>query len=78
MIGGYKWDLRVYVLVTSVAPLTVYIYEEGLVRFSTEKFKLDDLENSFVHLTNTSINKHAPHHDTFKDTIGQGCKWTFA
>lgn len=43
-------------LLTSVCPLEIYVYEEGLVRFSTSKFDLSDLENKLSHLTNTSIN----------------------
>lgn len=58
LIGGYKWDLRIYVLVTSIQPLTIFIYEEGLVRFSTHKFSLRNIQDKFVHLTNSSINKH--------------------
>ena len=46
-------------LVTSFYPLTVYVYNEGLTRFASEKYS-DDC-SSFVehysHLTNYSLNK---------------------
>ena len=32
-----QFDIRVYVLVTSLEPLTVYVYEDGLVRIATER-----------------------------------------
>ncbi|GMH39600.1 hypothetical protein BSKO_07498 [Bryopsis sp. KO-2023] len=57
LIGGYKFDLRLYVLVTSFAPLEAWLYKDGFARFATEKFSLESelLDNSFVHLTNSSI-----------------------
>ncbi|MBN3306480.1 TTLL2 polyglutamylase, partial [Amia calva] len=78
LVSGYKFDLRIYVCVRSFHPLTVYMYQEGLVRFATEKYKLTSLDNPFAHLTNTSINKFGPSYTTDKERVGPGCKWTMS
>lgn len=58
LINNLKFDLRIYVLVTSYEPcLRAYVYKEGLVRFATEPFNLSNLHEQQAHLTNYSINK---------------------
>lgn len=78
LVSGYKFDLRIYVCVKSFHPLTVYVHQEGLVRFATEKYNLSSLHNLYAHLTNTSINKFGPFYKTEKERVGQGCKWTMS
>ena len=58
LVNGKKYDLRMYVLVSSVNPLIIYVYNDGLVRVATENYKLSlkTLNNLFMHLTNTSLN----------------------
>ncbi len=60
LIDGYKFDLRVYALVTNVDPLRIFVYEDGLARFATEKYEPPssvNLNDVFMHLTNYAINK---------------------
>uniref|UniRef100_A0A8C6CVY4 Tubulin tyrosine ligase like 2 n=1 Tax=Moschus moschiferus TaxID=68415 RepID=A0A8C6CVY4_MOSMO len=78
LVGRYKCDLRVYVCVTGFKPLTIYIYQEGLVRFATEKFDLGNLQNSYAHLTNSSINRSGASYEKIKEVVGSGCKWTLS
>ena len=60
LINGYKFDLRIFVLVTSVNPLEIFIFKQGFGRFSTVPYNLDpdSKSNKYIHLTNTSINKY--------------------
>uniref|UniRef100_T1H540 Polyglutamylase complex subunit TTLL1 n=1 Tax=Megaselia scalaris TaxID=36166 RepID=T1H540_MEGSC len=60
LIGGKKFDLRLYVLVTSFRPLKVYLFKMGFCRFCTVKYdtSLTELDNMYVHLTNVSVQKH--------------------
>ena len=84
LIDGYKFDLRVYVALTSINPLRVYIYEDGLARFATQKYHLAQNGNlkqqKYVHLTNYSLNKHNANfqNNTDAENDGTGSKWSLA
>jgi len=56
---GYKFDLRMYVLVTSFSPLEAFIYKEGLARFGSRQYSLgpESLNDRRIHLTNSSVQK---------------------
>eukprot|EP01029_Cantina_marsupialis_P006361 TRINITY_DN169984_c0_g1_i1.p1 TRINITY_DN169984_c0_g1~~TRINITY_DN169984_c0_g1_i1.p1 ORF type:complete len:398 (+),score=63.25 TRINITY_DN169984_c0_g1_i1:91-1284(+) len=60
LIGGKKFDLRLYVLVTSFRPMLAYIHDEGFARFCNVKYSSDssNFDNPFIHLTNVAIQKH--------------------
>ncbi|XP_046997906.1 polyglutamylase complex subunit TTLL1-like [Schistocerca americana] len=72
LIGGKKFDLRLYVLVTSFRPLKIYLFKRGFCRFCTVKYdtSIQEMDNVFVHLTNVSIQKHGTE---YKE--GHGGKW---
>ncbi|XP_069675293.1 polyglutamylase complex subunit TTLL1 isoform X3 [Periplaneta americana] len=59
LIGGRKFDLRLYVLVTSFRPLKCYLYKLGFCRFCTVKYdtSIQKLDNMYVHLTNVAIQR---------------------
>ena len=54
LIDDTKFDLRVYVLVASVNPLTIYIFRDGVARFCSMK---NEYNTIYSQLTNTAINK---------------------
>ncbi|SCN61822.1 tubulin--tyrosine ligase, putative [Plasmodium chabaudi adami] len=69
LINNLKFDIRLYVLVTGCDPLRIFLHEDGLVRFSIEKYKLPkskNLKEVNMHLTNFSINKKS---DKFENSL---------
>jgi len=73
LVGGKKFDLRIYVLVTSYRPLKVWLSTLGFARFCNEKYSSDqaDIDNMMVHLTNVAIQKKADEYNT-----EHGSKWS--
>lgn len=39
LIDELKFDLRLYVLILSCDPLKIFLYQDGIVRFATKKYK---------------------------------------
>lgn len=61
LVDSFKFDLRVYVLVVSCDPLRILLYRDGLCRFCTTPYfppTSENVNDTFMHLTNYSINKH--------------------
>ncbi|XP_029808779.1 tubulin polyglutamylase TTLL13P-like isoform X2 [Suricata suricatta] len=61
LIDGFKFDMRIYVLITSCDPLRIFMYEEGLARFATMPYtepNNSNMDDVCMHLTNYAINKH--------------------
>lgn len=56
-VDNKKFDLRVYALITSLSPLTIYIYRGGVARFCSETV---DGDSKFSTITNTAINSKNP------------------
>uniref|UniRef100_A0A8C0X6M5 Tubulin--tyrosine ligase-like protein 5 n=3 Tax=Castor canadensis TaxID=51338 RepID=A0A8C0X6M5_CASCN len=69
LIDDFKFDVRLYVLVTSYDPLVIYLYEEGL-----------NIRNQFMHLTNYSVNKKSGDYVSCDDPEVEdyGNKWSMS
>nr|XP_033807183.1 tubulin polyglutamylase TTLL5 isoform X2 [Geotrypetes seraphini] len=82
LIDGFKFDVRLYVLVTSYDPLVIYLYEEGLARFATVKYDkaARNIKNQFMHLTNYSVNKKSSDYVSCEDPEVEdyGNKWSMS
>ena len=80
LINSHKFDLRIYVVITSFDPLRIYMYKDGLARFASEKYSHDNSKNKYSHLTNYSINKKNKKfiQNESEDKDDYGYKWSLS
>jgi len=65
LVQGRKFDIRTYVL---VAPdKRVYMYKEGYIRTTCFEYKVDNLADKFIHLTNDAYQKTSADFGKFED-----------
>ncbi|MBF7053039.1 amylase [Halomonas sp. KAO] len=55
-IRGHKYVLRLYVLISSLTPLRLYLYHQGFAKLASEPWDPDDADNPYSQLTNPDIN----------------------
>ncbi|XP_070393962.1 polyglutamylase complex subunit TTLL1 isoform X6 [Dermacentor albipictus] len=73
LVGGRKFDLRLYVLVTSFQPVHAFLYRKGFCRFCQLHYRTKGLDNPFVHLTNVSVQRHGGRYNQ-----SHGGKWSLS
>jgi tubulin monoglycylase TTLL3/8 len=73
LVHDRKFDIRQWVLVTSWAPLEVWMYARCYARFCAWPFALGDVGNRFAHLSNNSVQKHSA---AFAASGIEGNMWT--
>lgn len=56
LIKGTKFDLRIYVLISSIEPFEIFVYRDGLARFCSLKATCS---SKFARITNVTMNKHS-------------------
>lgn len=75
LVGGLKFDLRLYVLVTSFRPLRVHLSTHGFARFCAVPYDAAGaaLRDRLAHLTNVSVQRRGA---TYNGAHGN--KWPLA
>ena len=66
IILGKKFDIRQWVVITSVNPLTIWTWKTPYLRFTSQDYNPNNARNKFSNLTNASVSK--------EDAAGQSAK----
>uniref|UniRef100_A0A7S0J377 Tubulin--tyrosine ligase-like protein 5 n=1 Tax=Calcidiscus leptoporus TaxID=127549 RepID=A0A7S0J377_9EUKA len=60
LVGGHKFTLRLYSVITSAEPLRVYLHRNGFALFASEAYAADGTARLSV-MTNAALNQKASH-----------------
>jgi tubulin polyglutamylase TTLL1/tubulin monoglycylase TTLL3/8 len=59
LYNGRKFDIRTYMLVSiNNGKLRAYWYQDGYIRTSSYMWRLDEINDNYIHLTNDAIQKY--------------------
>lgn len=64
LYNGRKFDIRIWVLITH--KYKVYAFKEGHMKACSIKYDLNNIDNSFIHLTNYSLQKYNQNFSKFE------------
>jgi len=70
IIQGRKFDIRIWVLVTSWHPLVIWFWNKPYLRFPAAEYDPESMDR-YIHLTNNSVAKYAKN----ALEIGEGNMW---
>lgn len=76
LIEQKKFDLRLYVLITSCFPLRIYIFRNGLVRLCTREYENvaeSNMSDCCMHLTNYAVNRKSDSFEKPSKDDASGC-----
>lgn len=64
---GFKFDIRCYLLIARNSPTTFAFYHPGYCRLALKPYNKSDLNDTFMHLTNASVQKKGEVYQNNKD-----------
>ncbi len=63
IIKNLKFDIRQWVVVSDLSPMTIWFFDECYIRFAAEDYDYNKVGNKYSHLTNNSVAKHSKKDD---------------
>lgn len=60
LVNNYKFMLKAWMVVHAAKPLTLWLYSDYYLKFTSKEYDLDALGDPFVHLTSSSLLNNDP------------------